>query len=565
MKFCPECGARTGGAKFCPECGKALSEGFNTDAGRDAVQSPEPSTVSRSTVKTSGSIEDTLVTRSSVEAQGPVEDSVISRSTVKTDRTSIKDAVISHSTITQTETHQHFGESVGTFDTQMELGRTAYEGHNYEEAVNFFNAALKIDARGYEPWFLRGLSYAELRRTDEAVTNLRKAMKSSDTQRERVVDDIKGLVERTSKTAMVLETQATDLLSKADIELQYSYKYKSGAKAEKDKGIMGVLKLDLSVIPVIGPSMRTTSAAEGLEHQQEADKREAEGKKLEDQAKDLLSGAVKLYNSAIRFCDLVIEFNKEDEFSWLKRGEIFLRLKLYPDACKSYEAVLAFSPYHREALRLRGMCYTAQGMAVPPPPTAAQAPSQPQPVPPPSQSAPMAPSPTPLPSPIAAQAPSQSPQPSQPQTFPAPPQPSPMAPSRAPPQMPQQYPQQPMPPSYAPPQTPQQYPQQQPPPSAPQQMPRQYPQQPQAAQISQQQAAQPQPVPGAFQRQQQPQQIPGASQKPQQPQQQPQMPQPVSRPGTNPCPYCRGEMSFVRERNVWFCGACRRFSDRPAR
>jgi hypothetical protein len=33
----------------------------------------------------------------------------------------------------------------------------------------------------------------------------------------------------------------------------------------------------------------------------------------------------------------------------------------------------------------------------------------------------------------------------------------------------------------------------------------------------------------------------------------------------NPCPYCRGEMSFVKEKGVWFCNTCRRFSDRPAR
>jgi tetratricopeptide (TPR) repeat protein len=265
-------------------------------------------------------------------------------------------------------------------------------------------------------------------------------------------------VERTAKTAMVLETQATELLSKANMELQYSYQYKSGARAEKDKGVMGALALDLFVMPGLGSSMRTNSAVEGIEQKQEADKREAEGKKLEEQAKELLSGAVRLYNSAIRFCELVLEFSKEDEFSWLKRGEIFLRLKLYQDACKSYEAVLEFSPYHREALRLRGMCYTAQGIPIPPPPAA------------PAGAPPARP-------PRAAQASSQSSQPSQPQTAPPPSQPSPGVPSRA----------------------------------------------------------------------------------------QPHMPQPVGPSCANPCPYCRNEMSFVRERNVWFCGSCRRFSDRPAR
>jgi len=445
------------GAKFCPECGHGLAEGVG---------------------------ENNVVSRSNMETQGSIDDSVISRSTVKTDRTSIKDAVISHSTITQTETHQHFGESVGTFETQMELGRTAFEGRNYDEAVDFFNAALKIDSRGFEPWFLKGLSCAELKRTDEAVTNLRRALKSADGQRQRVVDEIKGLVERTAKTAFALEAQATELLSKANNELQYSYQAKSGAKAKQSDGMMGALALDIFVMPGLGSSMRTNSAVEGIEQKQDADKREAEGKKLEDQAKDILSGAVRQYNTAIRFCDLVIEFNKEDEFSWLKRGEIFLRLRLYTDACHSYEAVISFNPYNREALRLRGMCYTAQGLPIPPP-IAAQAvapPLQPQIFPVPSHPSPMAPAP----SQRAAQATSQSLQPEQPKGAPAPTQSSPMTHSQI----------------------------------SPLKSPQSHPL-----------AAQP----------------------------------PIRPQCANPCPYCRGEMSFVNERKVWFCGACRRFSDRPAR
>ena len=520
--FCPECGVKTGGANFCPECGRPLSD--------DSAQN-------------------NIVHRSTVETHGSLEDSVVSRSTVTTDRTAIKDAVISHSTITQTETHQHFGESVGTFDTQMELGRTAFEGRNYDEAVDFFNAALRIDSRGYEPWFLKGVSCAELKRTDEAVTNLRKALKAPDSQKQRVVGELKGLVERTTKSAMVLETQATDLLSKADIELEYSYKYKAGPKTEKGKGVMGVLALDLSAIPVIGPSMRTTSAASSLEDKQEADKREAEGHKLEDQAKDLLSGAVKLYNSAIRYCDLVIEFNRQDEFCWLKRGEIFLRLRLYPDACSSYEAVLAFNPYHREALRLRGMCYTAQGIPIPPPPG-----------PPSSQSAMAAgtasqPLPTSQP-PGAAQA---AMPPTQPHSFPVQSQHSPVAPSpTVPPPSPSPLPSSQIPflDSQSSPPRAAQAPM---PPAQPQTVPQ--PSQPPMAHPSP--VAPPSPVPPPSLVPSQP--LPGADQMQKQPQQQPRMPQQVQHSSANPCPYCRSEMSFVRERSVWFCGSCKRFSDRPAR
>jgi len=476
------------GAKFCPECGHGLAEGVG---------------------------ENNVVSRSNMETQGSIDDSVISRSTVKTDRTSIKDAVISHSTITQTETHQHFGESVGTFETQMELGRTAFEGRNYDEAVDFFNAALKIDSRGFEPWFLKGLSCAELKRTDEAVTNLRRALKSADGQRQRVVDEIKGLVERTAKTAFALEAQATELLSKANNELQYSYQAKSGAKAKQSDGMMGALALDIFVMPGLGSSMRTNSAVEGIEQKQDADKREAEGKKLEDQAKDILSGAVRQYNTAIRFCDLVIEFNKEDEFSWLKRGEIFLRLRLYTDACHSYEAVISFNPYNREALRLRGMCYTAQGLPIPPP-IAAQAvapPLQPQIFPVPSHPSPMAPAP----SQRAAQATSQSLQPEQPIIVQ---KPAPHSAGTPQPQQPQRV--------------------------APEAGP---PVQPNIAQAT------PAPAPAHPPQQAHSQCVP----------QMHGSPQGIRMaPCANPCPYCRSEMSFVKERNVWFCGACRRFSDRPA-
>jgi tetratricopeptide (TPR) repeat protein len=508
MKFCPECGAKTGGSKFCPDCGRSLAE---------------------------GTADNSVIQRSTVQAQGALEDSVVSQSTVKTDRAAIKDAVISHSTITQTETHQHFGESVGTFETQMELGRTAFEGKNYDEAVDFFNTALKIDSRSFEPWFLKGLSCAELRRTEEAVTNLRRALRSSGSEMQKVIDEIKGLVDRTARTAMVLETQAHELLSKANIELQYSYQYKAGAKKEKEGGMASALALDLFVMPGLGSSMRTSSAVEGMENRQEAQKREAEGKKLEDQAKDLLSGSVRLFNSAIRFCDLIIEFSKQDEFSFMKRGEIFLRLRLYPDACKSYDAVLSFNTYHREALRLRGMCYRAQGLPIPPPPQpqgapdAASPPQQPvnQPAVPAPQSA--APQGIPPPEPI---------------TPPAIQHPQPMAQTPVPPaqpRMPRQYPQ-------AQPEQPQQQQQQAPPSRAPQQIPQQYPQvQPQ--QQPQQQA--PPPQAPAVMTPSQMQQHPGARQRPAQAIQ-------------NPCPYCRNEMSFVKERGAWFCGSCRRFSGRPA-
>ena len=500
-KFCPECGARAGGAKFCPECGHSLGEAAG---------------------------ENNVIQRSTVETKGSIDDSVVSRSTVRTDRAAISDAVISHSTITQTETHQHFGESVGTFDTQMELGRTAFEGRNYDEAVDFFNAALKIDSRGYEPWYLKGMSCAELKRTDEAVTNLRRALKAANGHRQRLVDEIKGLVERTAKTAMVLETQATELLSKANIELQYSYQHKSGAKADKDKGMMGSLALDLFVLPGLGSSMRTTSAVESIEKKQEADKREAEGKKLEDQAKDILSGAVRLYNSAIRFCDLIIEFCKEDEFSWLKRGEIFLRLKLYQDACRSYEAVLSFSPYNREALRLRGMCYTAQGLPIPPPPGAPAAA-------PPGQAAPAPAQHQHSPGIQLQQVPPPEPAPSQPPVAPH------QAAGPAPPPAQPSYSQAPVSPRQAAGPAP---------PAA------------QPAPVARPAPQNPQPAPGAYQTPRQPQQ-PQPQLLPQNPPS--QMQRPVMPPSANPCPYCRAEMSFVKARNVWFCGACRRFSDRPTR
>jgi len=505
-KFCPDCGAKAEGARFCPECGHALAGGAG---------------------------ENNVMQRSSVETRGPIDDSVISRSTVNTDRASIKDAVISHSTITQTETHQHFGETVGTYDTQMELGRTAYEGRNYEEAVDFFNAALKIDSRGFEPWFLKGLACAELRRTDEAITNLRRALRSADGHRPRAVGELRGLIERTAKGAQVLEAQATQLLSKANIELQYSYQYKAGAKTEKGRGMMGALALDLLVLPGLGSSMRTTSAVEGIEKKQEADKREAEGRKLEEQAREILSGAVRQYNSAIRYCDLIIEFDKQDEFSWFKRGEIFMRLKLYQDACKSYEALLAFSPCNQEAIRLRGMCYTAQGLTIPAPtgvPAAGGPLQKPQPEP---RKQPPAPAPAPPPPAIPPPEPLAPMQAAPPpvrthQQLPPSPQPQ-MAPSRIPPA---QYPQrQPAPPQMV---APQARPQARPNISqAPPSYPGGYPPQQTHSQCVPQMRGQPQAIRMA--------------------------------PCANPCPYCRGEMAFVMERNAWFCGSCRRFCDRPAR
>jgi len=491
--------------------------------------------MSRSNVETRGGVPDSVISRSTVKAGGAIEGSVVHRSDVSTERAAIRDAVISHSTITQTETHQHFGESVGTYEAQMDLAKTAFEGRNWDEAVEFFNAALRINSRSFEPWYFKGLSCAELRRTDESVTNLRRALKLAGSDTGCILGEVRGLVDRIFKAATLQEAQANELLGKAQLELQYSYNTKTTAQAEKSGALIPSLALDLLVLPGLGSSMRTTKAVEGLERKQEADKREAEGKKLEDQAKGYLSEAVKLYNSAIRFCDLVLEVQRQDEFSWMKRGEIFMRLRLYNDACQSYEALLAFNPYQREALRLRGACFTAQGRPIPPPPAApapagalppAAGPVSPQPM-----ARPVIPSPMP---------PAQQPAPAlQPQTAMMPP----VTPGRAP----QMAPSGPQPPAVS-----------------------RAPAGPAAATAAQSSPQQPRPAGGPAPAAPPP--VPGAPTQPAAPaaQRPPAAPgaysqRPAGGQSVNPCPNCRGEMSFMRDKGVWLCGSCRQYSAKPAR
>ena len=520
QNFCPECGAKAqAGAKFCPECGAKFGAPASQIPPIPASSQPpvslddgpdqaSDSVITRSDVETRSSIKDTVVSRSTVRAGGPIEDSVVSRSDIQTKNAGIRDTVISHSTITQTETHQHFGESVGTYDAQMDLGRTAFEGKNWQEAVDFFNTALKIDSKGFEPWYFKGMSCAELRRTDEAVTNLRRALRLAGPKSQTIIDQVKALSDRIARMVQLQENSANELLGKARSELQNSANYQSQAQKGKDKGLAGALALDLLVIPGLGSSMRTTNAVEGMEKRQEADKREAEGRRLEDQATTHASEAVKLYNAAIRYCDLVIEHDKQDEYSWLKRGELYFRLRLYDDSCKSYESILAFNPNHRDALRMRGQCFTTQGRPVPPPPGTAPAQATPPQNPPPSErpkpASPMIPQPVPLVSQPAIQ----------PQQVMMPP----VQPGRATQMAPAL--------QQAPPVQPGAY---QAPAARPAALPQQYPAQAPAA----------------------PQYV---------------MPGPVQGPAqANPCPFCRGDMSFVREKGVWQCGSCRQFSARPAR
>ena len=507
--FCPECGVKAvPGQKFCGECGARFS-----GEGQDGSAS---GAIIRSDVSTGAPLNDSVVSRSTVKAGGAMEGSVVSRSEVRTEGAGIRDAVISHSTIMQTETHQHFGESVGTYEAQLDLGKTAFEGKNWQEAVDFFNSALKIDSRGYEPWYYKGMSCAELRRTDEAVTNLRRSLKLSGEKAGTVIDDIKALTERIARAGRLQESSANELIGKARFELQNSANYQAQASTGKDKGLAGALALDLFVIPGLGSSMRTTSAVEGLEKRQAADKHEAEGRRLEEQAKGHASEAVRLYNAAIRFCDLVLEFQKQDAPSWLRRGELYYRLRLYDDACKSYESVLEFNPDHRDALRMRGMCFTAQGKRVPPPPGSAPAPSEPFGTRPPEKANQPAPPGEPQPegrrSPMIPQPVPPVPQPAarlQPQPVMIPP----LQPGRAPQPAPLVQPGACQAPAEARPAAPLRSP-----PSGP--------------------ATQQRGMPGA----------------------------PPGKPArTNPCPYCRGEMAFVKEKGVWQCGSCRQFSAKPVR
>lgn len=531
QNFCPECGAKAvAGAKFCPECGgrfgapassqpaptSSLEERAAAASSRthpssldDSTKQATDSVITRSDVETRSSLKDTVVSRSTVRAGGPIEDSVVSRSDIQTKSAGIRDTVISHSTITQTETHQHFGESVGTYEAQLDLGKTAFEGKNWDEAVDFFNTALKIDSRGFEPWYFKGMSCAELRRTDEAVTNLRRALKLSGEKADSLLSEIKALSDRIARAGQLQENSANELIGKARFELQNSANYQAQARTGKDKGLAGSLALDLFVLPGLGSSLRTTQAVEGLEKRQEADKREAEGRRLEDQAKGFATEAVKLYNSAIRYCDLVLEFSKQDEFSLLKRGELHFRLRLYDDACRSYEALLSFNPNHRDALRMRGMCFSAQGRPVTPPPGT---------VPPQA----------------------------------TPPNPPPDKPKPASPMIPQ-----PVPPVAQP--AIQIQPQQvMIPPVQPGRSPQMVPTQPQAAPVQ----------PGAYQAPMaaRPAVPPLQYSQPGAPVPQYGMPGAAPRPAqANPCPYCRGEMLFVREKGVWQCGSCRQYSAKPVR
>ncbi len=558
QNFCPECGAKAqAGAKFCPECGQSYggpapsSQSLREEAGppssrafppssrspvslEDATEPASDSVITRSDVETRSTIKDSVVSRSTVRAGGPIEDSVVSRSDIQTKNAGIRDTVISHSTITQTETHQHFGESVGTFDAQMDLGRTAFEGKNWQEAVDFFNTALKIDSKGFEPWYFKGMSCAELRRTDEAVTNLRRALRLAGPKSQTIIDQVKALSDRIARMGQLQENSANELIGKARLELQNSLNYQAQAKSGKETGLAGALALDLLVIPGLGSSMRTTNAVEGMEKRQEADKREAEGRRLEDQAKTHASEAVKLYNAAIRYCDLVIEHQKQDEFSWLKRGELYFRLRLYDDSCKSYESILSFNPNHRDALRMRGLCFPTPGQPVPPPPGA---------VPPQATLPPNAPTPA---APGASFPPPDKPKPASPMI----PQPVPPAAQPAIQIAPQQVMMPPVQPGRATQMAPAQ-------PSAPPHQPV-YPAHP----------ASPPAQPGAYQAPPARQAAP-SQQYPLQPPNAPQYGMPGSMPakqaGPNPCPYCRGDMSFLREKGVWQCGSCRQFSAKPAR
>jgi len=540
--FCPECGAKAiAGAKFCPECGSGYggrSSSQPPSSRKDSAEDTDNTVITRSEVSTNAALKDSVVNRSTIKAGGAIDGSVVSRSDVRTESAGIRDAVISHSTITQTETHQHFGESVGTYEAQMDLGRTAFEGKNWQEAVDFFNTALKMDSRGYEPWYYKGMSCAELRRTDEAVTNLRRALKLAGEKAPSLVSDIKSLADRAARAGQLQENSANELIGKARLELANSANYQAQATSGKEKGLAGALALDLFVIPGLGSSMRTTSAVEGLEKRQAADKHEAEGRRLEDEAKGHASEAVRLYNAAIRFCDLILEFQKLDEPIWLRRGELYYRLRLYDDACQSFESVLELNPQNRDALRLRGMCFTAQGKRVPPPPGGA-----------PAQAAPSGDQARPAKT-------SQPPPPGEPQPEG---RRSPMIPQPVPPQTRPAAPCQPQPVMIPPVQ----------PGRAPQQAPPATGGRPSAGDLRQSyRSSEPTLRPGAYQTPAQPR--PAALSPPAAPgPAAPQCAAPGAAPGrpskTNPCPYCRGEMSFVKEKGVWQCGSCRQFSARPMR
>ncbi|MBM4249671.1 MAG: tetratricopeptide repeat protein [Euryarchaeota archaeon] len=479
--FCPECGTRAvPGQKFCGECGARFSGGdapAETDAGAGA-----PIAAVRSGLSPDAPLKDSVVSRSTVRAGGAIEGSAIGRSNVRTQSAGIRDTVISHSTITQTETHQHFGESVGTYDAQMDLGKTAYEGNNWQEAVEFFNTALKIDARGHAPWYYKGLSCAELGRTDEAVTNLRRALKLAGKGCPGLLGEVRALAERLAKRGGLQEGSANELVARANAERARSANYQAQASSGKERGLAQALALDLLVIPGLGSSMRTTKAVEGLEKRQAADKHETEGRRLEEQARGHASEAVRLYNASIRLCSLVLEFEKQDEYSLLKRGELYYRLRFYDDACKSYEELLGFSPGHPDAIKMRAMCFNALGKRAPPLPSLAE---PPQPEAPPSGGRPGPLIPQPLPAVH--------------RTEPAPPA------------------------------------------AAPDQQHAQAPTRPAPAAMVASQA------------------IHGAPQSPVTGAAPPAQPQNI-----NPCPFCRGEMTFVRSKGVWQCSSCRQYSARPA-
>ncbi|MEW5759484.1 MAG: tetratricopeptide repeat protein [Candidatus Thermoplasmatota archaeon] len=319
MKFCHECGAKLKGLqKFCSECGTKF-------------------------------ILEDITYKSKVVGTGDVE-GIISKSEVTTTSGTIKDSVISHSTITQVS--QHFGETVGTFETQMELGRTSLDAKNYKEAIESFNSALKIQPNSYEPWLLKGVACGLDTKYDEAIMYIEKA-KTVAPNPTLLFQPIKYLLKGVASVVMEIEANARELTAKADTERKMAIEAKARHEEAKRSGDVATM-VGLLVAPAAGMVMGTQSAAKRLEEKSDIEKYEENANKLENEAKKFFEETKKGYDFMLKLCNIILEFEENDEFVWIYKGNIYFTLRNFADASKCYEKVLNINPNNNDVRRNLG-------------------------------------------------------------------------------------------------------------------------------------------------------------------------------------------------------------------
>lgn len=321
MKFCPRCGEHLSGEeKFCPDCGMNLSE-----------------------------VKDSIVMKSDIEVKGAdIKDTVVTKSKVKTSGSTIKDSVIMKSTVIQID--KYIGDMEGKYENQMNLGKTALEGKNYEEAIEFFTECLKIKQDSYEPWFLKGQACLKSKRYDEATVYFEESLDREDADKVKIFNEIKESIVEIIREASILEKNGREMLRKENMEYRMSYRSsEEHPLPSRPMNVLGYL-----IVSTVTTALNVKNPV--------ADRDERKKQKYIEEGKKKIDEATNMFNCAIKLCDLLLYHDEKNEFALTKKGDILYRLKLYRDACDCYEKVLRINDKNIDAWRQRTKCYHAMGI-----------------------------------------------------------------------------------------------------------------------------------------------------------------------------------------------------------